>query len=299
MCRRIPLALALIALLAPSLAAQDENDPAERLRALESWIVLEEETAPEPPLLRLEAGLMGFIESRSQLRADRAGVRGTDLTDLETQQGLQSGGLGPWLELSIGGKVRGGADLLRFVRGGSGFDQQDDPVDFDGRRVADAGDYLESSFKFLSVGAFVEWDVLYGRTYRIGLVGGLRYFRLDFDLRSLKVQRPPYQTFHTRVRGELLSPFFGGLIELTPFSYLSVYTQVQFMNWSWDAVELSEARYFHFRLGARLNVIPEFFSIGLEYRFLILSAKPSQTNSRRLEGDLSANGLGVYVTVAF
>ena len=296
--RLLPLALALTLLLAGPLSAQDE-DPAERLRALESWIVLEAETAPEPPLLRLEAGLIGFIESRSQLRADRAGRRGTDLRDLEAEQGLQSGGLGPWLELSIGGKVRGGFDLLQFVRGPSGFDQQDEPVDFDGRRVAERGDFLESSFEFLSLGAFVEWDLLFGRTYRIGLVGGLRYFRLDFDLRSLQVQRPPYQTYQTRVRGELLSPFFGGLIELTPFPYLSVYTQVQFMNWSWETVDLSEASYFNFRLGARLNVIPELFSVGLEYRFLILSAKPSEAGGRRVEGELAASGLSVYVTVAF
>ena len=196
-------------------------------------------------------------------------------------------------------KVRGGADFLRFVRSGSGFDQQKDPIDFAGRRVAEAGDYLQSSFEFLSLGAFVEWDVLYGRTYRIGLVGGLRYFRLDFELRSLKVQRPPYQSFGTRVFGELLSPFFGGLIELTPFPYLSVYTQAQFMNWSWRSLELSESRYFHFRLGARLNLIPETFSVGLEYRFLVLGANPSSTRGRRLEGELSANGLSAYVSFSF
>lgn len=296
--RPFHLALALTALLASSATAQDE-DPAERLKALESWIVLEEETAPEPPLLRLEAGLLGFIETRSQLRADRFGRRGTVLDDLESEQGLQSGGLGPWLELSIGAKVRGGADFLRFVRGATRYEQQEQPIDFAGRRVAEEGDYLESSFEFLSLGAFVEWDVLYGRTYKIGLVGGLRYFRLDFELRSLKVQRPPYQTFRTQVSGELLSPFFGGLIELTPFPYLSVYTQVQFMNWSWQAVDLSEARYFHFRLGARLNVVPETFSIGLEYRLLILSASPSTTRGRRLEGELSANGVCVYVSFSF
>ena len=39
-----------------------------------------------------------------------------------------------------------------------------------------------------------------------------------------------------RSRGELFTPFFGGHVELTPFPYLSVFTRIQFISWSWQQI---------------------------------------------------------------
>jgi hypothetical protein len=297
------LALSLLVLWASAVQAQDspEDDPAERLRALESWIVLEEETAPDAPLLRFDLGFVGVIETRSQIRADRGNVPGTRLDDLEQNQGMSPSGIGPWVELSLGSKIRGGVDAMEFSRRGRRFEQQDDAVDFNGVRMAEPGDYLRAHSSFLTLSGFVEWDLLFGRTYRIGFVGGMRYFRLDFELESIRFGAGRPTTRTERVRGELISPVFGGLVELTPFPYLSVYTHAQFMNWSWERLGLEEARFFQLRLGARLNVIPDVLGIGFEYRFLSLRAEPSarSTGGRRVEGAIVANGLSVVISVTF
>lgn len=265
------------------------------LRDLESWVILEEEIVPEPPLLRLEVGFVAFIEARSRIRSDRGGLRGSDLQDLEGEQGLETSGVGPYLNFSLGGKVRGGGEVFQFVRGGD-FSPQSESVDFNGNRMAERGDLLRSRFEFLAISSYVEWDVLYGQKYRIGLLGGLRYFRLDFDLTGISIRTG--RNFTSRIQGELISPSFGGLIELTPFPYLTVSTQAQFMNWSWHAVELASARYFELRMGARLNLIPDVFTIGVEYRFLVLDVLPRDA-SGRLEGALTASGLGFNLGFAF
>lgn len=268
------------------------------LRELESWLILEEEIVPDPPLIRLELGFLGVIETRSQIRVDRRGLRGTSLEDLEENQGLESGALGPWVSFSFGGKLRGGGEALYFERRGE-FTQQEEAVLFDGIEIAAPGDFVRTRFAFLSLSSYVEWDILYGRRYRIGLLGGLRYFRLDIDLEGALLN-PTARTVKRRVRGELLSPSFGGLIELTPFPYLTVFSQAQFMNWSWEDAGLARASYFEFRIGAKLNVIPDFLSLSLEYRFLNVKARPTLgSRGGRVEGSLSANGLSFSIGLAF
>ena len=79
-----------------------------------------------------------------------------------------------------------------------------------------------------------------------------------------------------------------------------MYSQAQFMNWSWRDAGLAEASYFEFRIGARLNVIPEFLSLSLEYRFLNVRARPVLgARGGRIEGSLSANGLSFSIGLAF
>jgi len=268
------------------------------LRELESWLILEEEIVPDPPLIRLELGFLGVIETRSRVRVDRRGLRGSSLENLEEEQGLESGSIGPWISFSFGGKLRGGGEALYFSRRGD-FTRQDEEISFDGIQLAAPGDFVRAKFEFLSLSSFVEWDILYGRRYRIGLLGGLRYFRLNVDLEAAKFS-PSARTVERRVRGELLSPSFGGLVELTPFPYLTMFSQAQFMNWSWRHAGLAEASYFEFRIGARLNVIPEFLSLSLEYRFLNVRARPVLgARGGRIEGSLSANGLSFSIGLAF
>lgn len=264
------------------------------LGELEDWFVLEEEDAPEPPLLRLEVGVLAFVESRTEMRSFKGGARGSELRDLEQQQGLDEGFVAPWLELSIGSKVRGGADAFFFVRGGENT-IQDETLVFDGEVVATPGYPARPRFSLVSVSGFVAWDALYGRTYRLGLLGGLRYFRLDAAFTGVL---DGVETTH-RARGELLSPFFGGSFHLTPFPYLTVSSRVQFMNWSWRAVGLREARYFDFRLGAQINVVPGALGVALEYRFLVIQAEARERGDPGLDAAMAAHGLSLALVFTY
>jgi hypothetical protein len=266
------------------------------MEELQSWIVIEEASAPEAPLVRFDLALLAWIDVRSRVRATRSGLEGTRLENLEENQGLDQEGLALWSEGTLGDKVRGGADVSYFLRGG-GYQRQEGLVAFDGVHIAAPGDYVETRFEYLSIGGFVEWDALYGRTYRLGLVGGLRYFRLDIDMQAARARSPFQLSVHTR--GELISPFFGGLIELTPFPYLSVSSRVQFMNWSWEEVNLQEARYLQFRLGVSVHPVPEVLSIGLEYRFLIVRAEGTDRRNRITEGALAANGVALSICLSY
>jgi hypothetical protein len=261
--------------------------------------LFEEEAAPDPPLLRVDFGVVGWVENRTEIRSDRFNQVGTQFEDLEQEQGLASAGAAPWIELTIGGRWRGGADASWFVRGGERLKQQEERAVFDGVVLAEPGDYLRTSFQLLTCSGFVQWDALYARTYRLGLVGGVRYFRLDATMEGVRRQLPHSRS--VRVRGELLSPFFGGHVELTPFPYLSVLTKIQFMAWSWEKIGLKEARYFEFRLAATLHVIPELLSLTVEYRFRVIrvEARANTTRARRILGGMQSNGLVFGVSLRF
>ena len=267
---------------------------------LDTYGVLDEPERPEPPLLRAHVALVGWIECRTSIRADRSGVLGTDLDDLESELGLDGAGVAPWVELSVGQEVRGGVDGTWFGRGGD-LVRQERRIVLDGRLVAEPGGYARAQFALLSLGTFVEWDFLYDATYRIGLVGGVRYFRFDLEVKS---QVTPSDTAFSRVetRGELISPYFGGLVELTPFPYLSVLARIEFMNWSWNAVELREARYFSLRLGFAVHPVPERVSIGAELRYARIRAQGREREGRggsRVDGELGTLGLALVVNVSF
>jgi hypothetical protein len=292
--RSVLIAVAALGLLATGadVRAQD-SELREQLEALESWIVLEEEAAPEPPLLRAHLGVAGWLEVRTRIQQDGDGVSGSRLDDLEANQGLATGGAAPWFEVTLGAKVRGGADGMYFFRNGD-FRTQDDDVVFEGETIAREGDLLETEFAFTTLGGFVEWDAIYGRNYRIGLVGGVRYFRFDLRFRV----RDGGRLETTETRGELLSPYFGGLVELTPFPYLTVFARAQFMNWSWEEINLKEARYFELRLGATLNVIPGLLGIGAEYRFVSSQAE-ADDGPDRIRVGLGASGLAFTLNLSF
>ncbi len=279
----------------PAAGGGEEPEPSAGLRNLEEWLVLEEEQAPEPPLVRIEAGVLAFLETRTELTSFSGGVRGTELRNLEEEQGLDEDFVAPWIELTIGSKVRGGGDGFFFIRGGDRTVQQQ-PLVFDGQTIAAPGDSVRPRFSLLTLGTFVAWDALYGRTYRIGLMAGVRYFRLDARFEAYSGGG---ESTH-RERGELVSPFFGGSFHLTPFPYFTVSTTVQFMNWAWGAVGLREARYFDFRLGAQLNVLPGRLSFALQYRFLVIQAAARDDgDSSGLEAAMQANGFAVAVVLAF
>ena len=104
--RRAAIAVGAILLALSGEARGQDAGPIDPEPGFESWIVIEEEVAPEPALLRLDLGFVAWTSARSRIRADRNQVPGTRLNDLEELQGLDSSGLAPWIELSIGTKVR-------------------------------------------------------------------------------------------------------------------------------------------------------------------------------------------------
>lgn len=271
---------------------EDELD----FEELERWIVLREEAAPPPPLLRVQVGPVAWVDVQSQIRADGAGVRGTRLDDLEGQQGLRASGGSPWLELSIGSDVRGGADLLYLDRRGRPTVQETD-VFFSGVHLARPGDVVDPRFEMFTTSGYVEWDPLYGRTYRFGLLGGVRYFRLQASFTGVRPGLSP-EAITVRRRAELVSPFFGGFVELTPFDYLTVSTRVQFMNWSWSDIGLKDARYLEFRLGGVVHVIPGVLGIGADFRYFVIRAEGDEQD-RKLEAGLAASGVAFTVTLTF
>lgn len=289
----------------PSLPSEDEAPPPDPLEEgdldfeeLEKWIVLREEAAPPPPLVRAQLGPVFWIDVQSEIRADRAGVRGTRLDDLEGAQGLRSSGVSPWIELSIGRDVRGGADVLYLERGGEPT-RQDGDVFFDGVHLAAPGDVVDTRFQLLTTSGYVEWDPLYGKTYRFGLLGGVRYFRLQAKFRGVRSQLSP-AVVTLRRRAELLSPLFGGFVELTPFEMLTVSARVQFMNWSWSDVGLRDARYLEFRLGGVVQLIPGVLGVGADFRYLVVRAEgDNDDDRRRMEGGMAASGVALTLTLAF
>ena len=314
--RAAPLLLLLLPALAPAQEpGRDEPPPAGRLESppsigqpgevsppapgdvpVDRWGT--EEEVPEPPLLRLHGGQIAWVDARTSIRSDRRGVIGTTLDDLEADQGLDSGGAAPWIEATIGRTFRAGFDATFFAREGD-LVRQDDRVVLDGRVVAERGGYVRSRFSLLNLGALLEWDFLYDSSYRIGLTGGARYFA--FDLRLKSVPTPTSTAFQrTRTRGELISPFFGGLVELTPFPYLSVLARIEFMNWSWRSVGLREARYFSLRLGAAVHPIPGRVSVGLEFRFSRVRAEGRDDDGGdRVDGSIGTAGVALVGNFSF
>lgn len=272
---------------------EDELD----LEELERWITLEGEPAPPPPLLRAQFGAVFWVDVQSEIAAGRRGVPGTELLDLEHDQGLDASGVSPWIELSIGRNVRGGADLLYLDRAGSPT-RQVAPITYDGELLAGPGDLIDARFELFTTAGFIEWDPLFGKTYRFGLLGGVRYFRLESVLRGIR-PAAPQKVLTLRRRDELVSPFFGGFVELTPFDYLTVSARVQFMNWSWSSVGLKDARYLEFRLGGIIHVVPGLLGLGAEFRYLVVRAESGSDRSRSFDGGIAASGFALTLTLAF
>ena len=75
--------------------------------------------------------------------------------------------------------------------------------------------------------------------------------------------------------------------------------RIQFMNWSWSAVDLKDARYLDFRLGALVHLVPEVFSVGLEYRYFVVRATGSADEDRRLEAAMAGSGVGLTLSFTF
>lgn len=269
------------------------DDALDRLEALESWIVLREEAAPAPRLLRVSAGVVVFLDVRSETQSDR----GTVLDDLEGEQGLPASGAAPWINLSIGGSVRGGFDAMYFARRGE-LDRQTEEVRFDNQTIARPGELAACDLTLFTCSGYVEWNPLHGSTYRLGLLGGLRYFDVEVELRGVRAD-PIRPETHGRERGELISPYFGGHVELTPFPALSVAAHVQFMNWSWSAAGLKDARYLEFGLGAMVYVIPGRLGFGAELRYFFAQAETRIDDDDGQQLEVGVSATGVAFTVLF
>jgi len=264
----------------------------------DEWITLDEDAARPPPWVQAEVGFVGWVEARSQIRADRRGVAGTELRNLEDEQGLDSAGIGPAFRITFGQALRVGFKGDHLIRSGS-LQQQDREVVFDGKQIAAPGDYVKTRFEFLTLGTFASWSPIAGRDYRLTVLGGLQYFRFDLELTGTALARQSV-LLRQRVRGELLSPVFGGQFELRPFDALGIYTRIEFMNWSWKDLELKDAQYFDFRLGGRIYFFDDLFAFGGEYRFMLLRARARDEDSaRRVNGAVALNGLAFFLELRF
>lgn len=269
------------------------DEALDRLEALESWIVLREETAPAPRLVRAAAGVIVFLDVQSETQSDR----GTVLDNLEQEQGLPGSGPAAWLDISIGGSVRGGFDAMYFARRGE-LSRQTSEVRFDNQTIAGPGDVAACDLSVFTCSGYVEWNPLHGSTYRLGVLGGLRYFDVNVELRGVRNDLNRPET-HGRERGELVSPYFGGHVELTPFPALSVSAHVQFMNWSWSAAGLKEARYLEFGLGAMVYVVPGRLGLGAEMRYFFAQAETRLDDDDGQQLEVGASATGVAFTVLF
>ncbi len=269
------------------------DEALDRLEALESWIVLREETAPAPSLVRLAAGVIVFLEVQSETQSDRGSV----LENLEEEQGLPASGPAAWLNLSIGGSVRGGFDAMYFARRAS-LSRQKQTVRFDNQTIAGPGELAACDLSVFTCSGYVEWNPLHGPTYRLGLLGGLRYFDVDVDFRGVRSD-PLRPETHGRERGELISPYFGGHVELTPFPALSVSAHMQFMNWSWSAAGLKDARYLEFGLGAMVYVVPGRLGFGAELRYFFAQAETHIDDDKGQQLEIGVSATGVAFTVLF
>lgn len=291
--------------LAPGAAAQDGGaEPSldgwerEGDAGFDEWITLDEEAARPPPWVQAEVGFVGWVEVRSQIRADRRGVAGTELRNLEDEQGLDSAGIGPAFRITVGQALRVGFKGDHLIRSGS-LQQQQGEVVFDGTQIAAPGDYVRTRFEFLTLGTFASWSPIAGRDYRLTVLGGLQYFRFDLKLSGTASVRNG-ALVSERVRGELLSPVFGGQFELRPFDALGIYTRIEFMNWSWSDVRLKDAQYFDFRLGGRIYFFDDLFAFGGEYRFMLLRARTrGEDSDRRVNGAVALNGLAFFLELRF
>ncbi|MCA8924931.1 MAG: hypothetical protein KDD82_24185 [Planctomycetes bacterium] len=287
-----------VACLAAALLATAGEARAEEAGAsFDEWITLDEDPVREPPWVKIQLGLVGWIESRSRIRGDRRGVVGTELENLEQGQGLDDSGVGPSWRISVGQALRVGFKGDQLTRGGS-FQQQDEAVIFNGVVIAGPGGYVRTRFEFLSLGAYASWSPIAGADYRLTFLGGLQYFKLALKLTGTAELSNP-RVFSDQAAGELLSPIFGGQFELRPFDALGVYTRIEFMNWSWATVGLKDAQYFDFRLGGRVFFFDDLFAFGTEYRFLLLAAKTRSQGSSRLDGAVGLNGLSLFLEFRF
>ncbi|MBI3722970.1 hypothetical protein HY251_03295 [bacterium] len=230
---------------------------------------------------------------RTSIKIGRqGGDPGREITDAEEQLGLPHQALSPYVEASVGSIVRAGADFLDLDRS-ERFRTVHETVNAKGVLLANPGGQVASRFHYLQASAFVEWEVVRGASYRFALIGGARYLRIATRLRGLQ---PDGSVLAVSRESDVLSPFFGGSVELTPVPTFAVFASVRFIDWAWSDIQLREQRYFISRIGAEVKFFDGAVGVALDFRFLSSSLDTGAVGKTRGRFVLDAAGVGLSVT---
>ncbi len=259
----------------------------------------EKDKAPAPPLVQADAGIVLWPFLRTSIRVSReGGDRGTRISSAEDTGGLARRAISPWIDATIGRSVRFGLSAIDLRREGE-YTRVDEPVIAGGRVLANAGGYLETDVEYTQADAYVQWDLLAGKKYRIGLIGGARLIRIASKLRGIQTQPINLQT--VSVSDVIWSPFFGGHLEFAPVPIFAFYANVRFIDWSWSAIGLQEQRTYEMRLGFRATIVPELFTAAFEFRFLSSFLDPADLNGGRnfSRYQLDAGGIAFVLGIQY
>jgi hypothetical protein len=269
-------------------------------RRLPSWLAIEEEDAPDPPAVKLEAAVIGWPYIRSSIQLGRhRGDPGVEITDVEQDVGLPRQGVSPWAEISLGAELRFGANFLDLDRTGR-FRQVSQTLDTEGIILAQPGDYAEAHLHYTQVESYVLWDVLYGAHYRIGPIGGGQYTRIASRLTGVQLVGREIVFKSTAPESDLFAPFFGGHIELDPVSLFTVYADVRVVDWSWGAIGLRNQRTFMSRLGFSLSLLDGLVGLGIDFRFFSASLDTGNAGMHtRSIYEIDAAGIGLNLSCKY
>ncbi len=297
----IPLVACVLLLWAEPASAQDSVAPVStgviggvnelwRLR-LPSWLAVEEEGTPEPPVVRAEAGviLWPFLRTSIQL-GEPGGDPGTEINDAESKLGLPREGVSPFAEISVGKTIRFGMDVLDIERS-ERLRTVYEMVDAKGVILAQPGGMIGTRFDYLQTSAYLEVELLRGASYRIALLAGARYLRVSTRLRGLQSDG---NVIAVTSQSDVFSPFFGGTVELHPVPVFSVFASIRFIDWSWAAIHLREQNTFTSRLGCAVSFLDGLLGLALDLRFL--SSQLDTGSSGATRGTFALQGLGVGLT---
>jgi hypothetical protein len=273
-----------------------------RPRRLPAWLALEEEEAPDPPVVRAEAGIIGwpYVKTAIQVGRRRGGDPGMEISDVERDMGLPRSGVSPFFEASFGQEVRVGGSFLDLDREGR-LRQANTTIDAGGRVLAEPGDLVSARVRYTQAEGYVLWDVLYGARYRIGPLGGVRFTRIASELRGIKSAGSRAALVqHVNSIDDVASPFFGGHIELDPVELFTVYADVRVVDWAWEAVGLRDQRTFSSRLGVSLSLFEGLVGMALDFRFLSSTLDSGNSNSHsRTHYTIDAAGVGFTGTFRY
>jgi hypothetical protein len=302
------VALAVLALPAraddappPAPPAQEDSDapaPDEEPKKKSLWIFSDEdEEAPPPPIVRAEAGVVLWPYLLTTVTIDRKQSFSGRPIDTEAN-GLQGRWLSPFIDGSIGTTIRGCVSWLDLDRQ-SEFHHAGETIDVGGGRIlANPGDAVAIGIHYSQVDLFAEWDCLYGKRYRIGLLGGARTIRIATRIAGVQLdQQIDYQSI--AVNDWLVSPIVGGQIELSPVSFFSVYTNIRVIDWAWRTIGLREERTFEMRVGFTVTFIEDILSASVDFRFLNIFASPNDLNGGRNLEAFELEAGGVALSLAF
>ncbi len=295
---------ALLLVLAQAALAQDTKPPEQPKKAPEgpkksSWLLADEEEAPDPPIVKAEACLIAWPYLRTEILLGRkGGPRGQQIDDAEDQLDLPDRWVSPFVLATAGTTIRGGLYALDLERE-SHFRRTDTTVDAGGGRLlAHPGDYAQCSLRYSQLDLYAQWDIIYGARYRLTVLGGARFIHIATRLQG--IQTEPIDVQSVSVSDLLASPIVGGEVDLIPVSFLTVYVNIRFIDWAWKEIHLREQHTFEMRFGVKVDVYEDMVSLALDFRFINMFVNATElTGGNFAQIELEAGGLGFSVVFQY